>query len=161
MYINGFDDANNNGFEATRRLRRSPELKDVIIIGTSASVFDFDQQKSKDVGCNDFISKPIRISELLEKLQTSLALEWIYENAQKLVNSLQNSPEQTLVFPPAEEIAALLNLAMKGNLKEIMQRAAHLEQSNHQYVIFAQELQQLAKDFKVKKIREFLQNVES
>ncbi|MDF2387836.1 AAA family ATPase [Nostoc ellipsosporum NOK] len=150
-----------NGFEATRRLRRSPELKDVIVIGTSASVFDFDQQKSRDVGCNDFISKPIRISELLEKLQKSLALEWIYENAEQVVNSRYHSCEQTLVFPPAEEIAALLNLAMKGDLKEIIQQATHLEKSNDQYALFSQELQQLAKEFKVKKIREFLQSIES
>ncbi|WP_445634110.1 histidine kinase [Nostoc sp. DSM 114161] len=148
-----------SGLEATRRIRRSPEIKDIIILGTSASVFDFDREKSKEIGCNDFIPKPIRTSELLAKLQVYLNLQWIYE--EKLEN-ISDSPcsagEQTLVFPPPEEIAALLNLAKKGDLKGIIEQVSRLQKSNLEYINFSQEIQQLAKGFQVKKIREFLIN---
>lgn len=150
-----------NGFETTRRIRRSPELKNVIVIGTSASVFDFDLNKSKEAGCNDFLPKPIRITELLEKLQFHLELEWSYEEDESQV-SKGNKPEnfqQSLVVPSAEEIAALLNLAMKGDLKSIVERVDCLEELDVKYAPFSLELRQLAKGFKVKKIREFLKNI--
>ncbi|MEH2233070.1 MAG: AAA family ATPase [Nostoc sp.] len=150
-----------NGFETTRRIRRSPELKNAIVIGTSASVFDFDLNKSKEAGCNDFLPKPIRITELLEKLQYHLELEWIYEDGETQVskgNKEENS-QQSLVAPSADEIATLLNLAMKGDLKGIVERVTHLEELDVKYAPFSLELRQLAKGFQVKKIREILKNI--
>ncbi|MDZ8185757.1 MAG: AAA family ATPase [Nostoc sp. ChiSLP02] len=146
-----------SGLEATRRIRRSPEIKNTIILGTSASVFDFDQQKSKEIGCNDFLPKPIRTSELLAKLQLYLNLQWMYDKeSENVVHSQPNVGEQTLVFPPSEEIALLLNLAKRGDLKAIIEQASRLQESNVEYLNFSQELKQLAKKFQVKKIREFL-----
>lgn len=150
-----------NGFETTRRIRRSPELKNVIIIGTSASVFDFDLNKSREAGCNDFLPKPIRITELLEKLRHHLELEWIYDDGETQVskgNKEENS-QQSLVAPSADEIATLLNLAMKGDLKGIVEQVTHLEEMDVKYAPFSLELRQLAKGFQVKKIREILKNV--
>lgn len=141
-------------WEATRRIRRSPALQNIVVLGTSASVFDFDQQKSKEAGCNDFLPKPIKISELLAKLQTHLQLEWIYENPEKATSS-SPAPED-FVFPPPAEMTLLMNLAMKGDLTEIVEQAARLEKLDVKYVPFARELHQLAKQFQVKKIRELL-----
>jgi predicted ATPase/signal transduction histidine kinase/tRNA A-37 threonylcarbamoyl transferase component Bud32/DNA-binding NarL/FixJ family response regulator len=143
-----------SGWEATRRIRRSPALQNIVVLGTSASVFDFDQQKSKEAGCNDFLPKPIKISELLAKLQTHLQLEWIYENPEKATSS-SPAPED-FVFPPPAEMTLLMNLAMKGDLTEIVEQAARLEKLDVKYVPFARELHQLAKQFQVKKIRELL-----
>ncbi|MEH2408350.1 hybrid sensor histidine kinase/response regulator [Nostoc sp.] len=150
-----------SGLEATRRLRRSPQLKNVIVIGTSASVFDFDLNKSKEVGCNDFLPKPIRITELLEKLRLHLELESIYEEGESQVSTgnKQENSQQSLLAPSAEEIAALLNLAMKGDLKGIVEQVIHLEELDVKYAPFYLELRQLAKGFQVKKIRELLKKV--
>ncbi len=150
-----------NGFETTRRIRRSPELKNVIVIGTSASVFDFDLNKSREAGCNDFLPKPIRITELLEKLRHHLELEWIYDDGETQVykgNKEENS-QHSLVAPSADEIGILLNLAMKGDLKGIVERVTHLEEVDVKYAPFSLELRQLAKGFQVKKIREILKNI--
>ncbi|MBD2743567.1 hybrid sensor histidine kinase/response regulator [Coleofasciculus sp. FACHB-1120] len=157
-----------NGFETTRRIRQSPELKEVIVIGTSASVFDFDLNKSKEAGCNDFLPKPVRIPELLEKLQLHLGLEWVYEedeNQLETVHKKENyqfksqGSQHSFVAPSAEEISALFDLAMKGDLKGIVERSDQLEELDIKYAPFSGELRQLAKGFQVKKIREFLRNV--
>ncbi|AFZ24406.1 putative ATPase [Cylindrospermum stagnale PCC 7417] len=149
-----------SGLEATRRLRRAPELKNLIVIGTSASVFDFDLNKSKEAGCNDFLPKPIRITELLEKLRLHLELEWIYDDESLVYkDNKEENPQQSLVAPSAEEIAVLLNLAMKGDLKGILERVTHLEELDVKYAPFCFEVRQLAKGFQVKKIREFLKNI--
>lgn len=46
---------NMDGFEAIRRLRSSPDLKDIAIIAVSASTLDFDQETSRRAGCNGFL----------------------------------------------------------------------------------------------------------
>ncbi|HEY9673792.1 MAG TPA: hypothetical protein V6D11_20290 [Waterburya sp.] len=47
---------------------------------------------------------------------------------------------------------------MRGDLKGIVERAAHFEALDKQYVPFATHLRQLAKDFEDKKILEFVQH---
>jgi CheY-like chemotaxis protein len=149
-----------DGFEATRRLRTLPDLANVVVIAISASVFDFNQQQSHKAGCDDFLPKPFREADLLDKLRVHLGLEWVYEEA-TVVKETASSPEQewlgeSLVAPPAEEIATLLDLAMKGDLRGIVKQAERLEVLDQQWVPFATHLRQLAKGFKGKQIREFL-----
>jgi predicted ATPase/signal transduction histidine kinase/DNA-binding response OmpR family regulator/tRNA A-37 threonylcarbamoyl transferase component Bud32 len=161
-----------DGFEATRHLRISPDLTDIVVIAISASVFDFNQQQSQEVGCNDFIAKPVREAELLEKLQVHLGLEWVYEQKDEVERikdevertkdgniSLHTSDftlESAIVAPPAEELAILLDLAKRGDLRGLVKRTATLEELDKQWLPFATYLRQLAKDFKGKQIREFL-----
>ncbi|MBD1909147.1 MULTISPECIES: hybrid sensor histidine kinase/response regulator [unclassified Leptolyngbya] len=161
---------NLDGFEATRRLRLMPSLKDVIVIAISASVFEFDQQQSIEVGCNDFLSKPIRRDDLLQKLQEHLKLEWLYES-EKLEEPLKEgaklegiliSPSSgfpTFAVPPIEEIAIFLDLAMRGDLRAIAKRATHLEETNPRWSPFSNYLRQLAKEFKGRQILDFLKQV--
>jgi CheY-like chemotaxis protein len=149
-----------DGFEATRRIRTLPELKEVVLIAVSASVFNFNQQQSREVGCDDFLPKPVRETELLEKLQVYLGLEWVYEEETNATGASseqeRESSQETIVAPPAQEIAALFDLAMRGDIKGIVDRAAQLEALDRQWVPFAIHLRQLAKDFEDEKILEFI-----
>ncbi|KOP25235.1 serine/threonine protein kinase [Hapalosiphon sp. MRB220] len=152
-----------DGFEATRRLRCLPEMKGVVIIAVSASVFEFDKQQSREVGCNDFLPKPIQVAELLEKLQVHLGLEWVYEEIvnrepQEYINSKSEIQNLNLIAPPAKELAILLDLAMRGDLRGITQKATDLEKLDEKLIPFTSYLRQLAKAFKGKKILEFLQS---
>ncbi|PIG92975.1 hybrid sensor histidine kinase/response regulator [Gloeocapsopsis sp. IPPAS B-1203] len=147
-----------DGFETTRQLRTLPDLADVVVIAISASVFEFDQQQSQSVGCDDFLSKPIREAELLEKLKIYLGLNWVYEEettAQDIDNSQQRA-QADIIPPPAEEIAALLDLAMMGDLKSILEQTAKIEALDRRYLAFALHLRQLAKSYKERQILEFV-----
>jgi signal transduction histidine kinase/CheY-like chemotaxis protein len=150
-----------DGFEATRRIRMSPDLNRVILIAISASVFDFDQQQSRQVGCDDFLPKPVREAELLEKLRFHLGLEWVYEEAKGtfLAQEPRATSQESIVAPPPEEIAIFLDLAMRGDLRGIVEQAARVEALELQWVPFATHLRQLAKSFKGKQILEFLKNI--
>lgn len=149
-----------DGFEATRRLRMLPDFKEVVVIAVSASVFEWDRQQSREVGCDDFLAKPIQKAELLERLQIHLGLEWVYEEQHSKVQLRSEDAELrtqvSFVAPPAEELAVLLDLAMRGDLRGITQRAALLEELDERWVPFASHLRQLAKGFKGKQILEFL-----
>ncbi|HEY9812870.1 MAG TPA: AAA family ATPase [Candidatus Sericytochromatia bacterium] len=157
-----------DGFEATRQLRMIPKFKDTVVIAISASVLDPEQRQSIEVGCNDFLSKPIRQTELLEKLRVYLGIEWIYEDlienkpeSQDTNSQLQNLTNSSieneqLIVPSAAEIAKLLDLAMRGDLRSIAKEATKLKELDRQLEPFANHLCQLAKEFKGKQLREFL-----
>ncbi len=51
-----------NGYEATRQIRQFN--KDIIIIAQTAFKLQFDRAKAIEAGCNNYITKPISISEL-------------------------------------------------------------------------------------------------
>lgn len=45
---------------------------DITIIAQTAHIFTGDRIKAKDAGCDDYITKPIMISDLLEKIRKYL-----------------------------------------------------------------------------------------
>ena len=66
-----------DGYEVARRLRasRKHELKTVPIIAVTANAMKGDSQKALDAGCNLYVSKPINIQDLLEKIKANLSSE--------------------------------------------------------------------------------------
>ncbi|MBN3519509.1 response regulator [Algoriphagus lutimaris] len=57
-----------NGLEATKRIRETPNMENLFIIGLSANVFDEDQKKAFESGMDDYLTKPIRLMALAKKL---------------------------------------------------------------------------------------------
>jgi CheY-like chemotaxis protein len=58
-----------NGLEATREIRKMDGNDQIIIIGLSANVFEEDQRKALESGMNDYLTKPIRLAALADKLE--------------------------------------------------------------------------------------------
>ena len=144
-----------DGIEATRRIRLLPQGKDVMIIASSASVFEFNQQDSLKAGCNDFLNKPVRADELFEKLHTFLELEWIYES-EGTQEDVQEGGVAVLVAPPKEELQMLADLVGKGKITGIRQRIKQIEQLGDEYRPFTAELDRLAKSFDMDQLTDFL-----
>lgn len=67
-----------SGLMMTIELRKIEDLKNTPIISLSASSPEIMAKQSKNVGCNDFISKPIDEKRLLKSIERHLKLEWIY-----------------------------------------------------------------------------------
>lgn len=61
-----------DGYEATRQIRKFN--KDVIIIAQTAYAFKGDHEKAIAAGCNDYISKPIKVNSLKQKISKHLNL---------------------------------------------------------------------------------------
>ncbi len=158
-----------DGFEATRKLRDVPQLKEVVVVALSASVFDATQQESLGAGCNSFIPKPIQVKQLLERLRLHLGLEWIYEDrpgqqplegSEEIIfhssHSASNTDNSELIPPPPEEISALFQLAMSGDIGGIIEASTNFQNVEPKYGPFAARVHQMAKGFQIKQIREFL-----
>lgn len=55
-----------DGYEATRQIRQFN--KDVPIIAQTAYVMSGEEEKTKEAGCNDYLTKPLRIKTVLDAL---------------------------------------------------------------------------------------------
>lgn len=161
-----------DGFEVTRRLRQIPELQNVVLLALSASVFHSTQQKSILAGCDNFITKPIQASQLLERLRVHLELEWIYaditpqsppENPTDNLSVDRNNGEKSsensaavMIIPSQEAITSLLKLAAIGDIEGLLDEITTLETADRNFKPFLAQLRHLTKGFQMKKIREFL-----
>ena len=173
-----------DGFEMIRQFRRSPDFQNIIIIVTSASAFSKDATQSIETGGNDFLPKPIRFDNLLTKIEKHLNLEWIFEEINPYpVNTEFNSQinaftkldfidthvqtnkfdlnnilptNAPMIAPSPEEIEILFDLVMQGNISRVAEQAEILQKQNVDLIPFATELQKLAGEFQVKKIKEMI-----
>ena len=59
-----------DGYEATRQIRQT--LQSTPIIGLSAHAMSGHEQKAKEAGCNDYLTKPINDQLLYDMLQRYL-----------------------------------------------------------------------------------------
>jgi signal transduction histidine kinase/DNA-binding NarL/FixJ family response regulator len=137
-----------DGFEMTRRLRQMPELKNLVIIASSASVLKKDQFDSLEAGCNDFLPKPIDVEQLLVRLQKYLQLEWVYESQNPRNPAFsKNRASQELIPPPEDVLANIYNAAKIGDIEAIEKEAESIKKLDSRYGAFASRVLELAAEF--------------
>ncbi|MEG5160317.1 ATP-binding protein [Microcoleus sp. AT3-A2] len=146
-----------DGFELVSRLRSQPKFKDLVVIVSSASVFEADQHKSLDMGANAFLPKPVQAAELFVLLQKHLGISWVYQESSHLnknVNQFVRSDSASLLVPPPdEELVILYDLVMRGNLKAVTQQVEQLKKLDAKYIPFAERVGELAASFQEKQLR--------
>ncbi len=71
-----------NGTEATLQIRATEQGKALPIIAVTASAFEEDRQKILAQGASDFIRKPLRDQELLDKIGQQLNVSYVYGETQ-------------------------------------------------------------------------------
>lgn len=145
-----------SGFEAVKKLRQMPDLKDIPIVAISASVFEMDRKQSQIVGCDGFLPKPVEEDKLLEEIEEHLGVEWIYEEVTEEPITVREEQVDS-VAPPQEELEQLYELAMLGNIYRIQERAKHLLELDKRYAEFANKLHQLARNFEDEQILALIQ----
>jgi CheY-like chemotaxis protein len=62
-----------DGWEATRRIKATPELRKIPIIALTAHAMATDREKALEAGCDNYDTKPIELQRLLGKIETLLA----------------------------------------------------------------------------------------
>jgi len=61
-----------DGWEASRQLKADPETKRIPIIALTAHAMSSDEQRAREVGCDDFDTRPVELARLLEKMARQL-----------------------------------------------------------------------------------------
>jgi CheY-like chemotaxis protein len=68
-----------DGYEATRRIKATPQGQDTIIVALTASAFEEDRAAILAEGCDDFVRKPIREAAIFDTLAKHLDVRFVYE----------------------------------------------------------------------------------
>ena len=61
-----------DGYEATRRIKTDPELRDIPLIVVTSYALDGDDKKAFAAGCDAYVAKPYSPRKLLAQIQTFL-----------------------------------------------------------------------------------------
>ncbi|WP_170328565.1 response regulator [Ruegeria arenilitoris] len=61
-----------DGWEATRRIKGAPETASIPVVALTAHAMASDREKALEAGCDDFDTKPVEFSRLLEKMEKLL-----------------------------------------------------------------------------------------
>lgn len=61
-----------DGWTATRRLKLNPATKKIPVIALTAHAMAEDRKKALEAGCDDYDTKPIELSRLLEKINFAI-----------------------------------------------------------------------------------------
>ena len=64
MMMSGMD-----GYETTKKIRRLKKLKKIPIIAMTAKTVQEDQKNALKAGCNDYLTKPFSLKQILSKVQ--------------------------------------------------------------------------------------------
>ena len=80
-----------DGYEATRRIRSSPEAwNGIYIIALTANAMQGDRERCLQIGMNDYLGKPVRVPEL--KAVLDRALHVLSDSGTKFLRSNPSPP---------------------------------------------------------------------
>lgn len=150
-----------DGLEATRKIKeicQESQIYPPTIIALTASAFTEDRDRILSAGCDDFVSKPFRVSEIFTKMSDRLGVRYLYEKpsptneAQKNSNSLTNTQtltETDLSIMSTEWLAQLNYAATCADDERIMELIAEIPQAKAE---LAKKLTNLVNNFAFEEI---------
>ncbi|NMF58893.1 PAS domain S-box protein [Pseudanabaena yagii] len=162
-----------DGHETTKQLRQLSMFEKTAIVMVSASAFSQDRELSLNVGCNAFIAKPVNPDSLFHTMRSLLNLEWQYDDLAlgdaPLPNGLDSNPNnrsnrnieettQPLIFPPTCTLDKLIQMARIGDILAIQDEVILLQETDPAFVPFTKQILSYAREFQIRRIREFLES---
>ncbi|MFN6479402.1 PAS domain S-box protein [Nostoc sp. DedQUE07] len=161
-----------DGYEATKVIKTREETSiqntksqipnwKTIIIALTANAFEEQREAIIKAGCDDYINKPFREEELLEKLSEYLGVQYIYqEESYQLTNLKQPRPKSILTLT---DLVNLLSEMSPEWVKQLYTAAAQcsddlilelIEQIPSENAVLQNFIKNLAHDFQFEKIME-------
>jgi len=161
-----------DGYEATKIIKtREIESKQqifhfptvhshTIIIALTAHAFEEQREAMIKAGCDDFINKPFREAELLEKLQEYLQVQYIYQEQSYQIVPDQQKAESMLTLT---DLAAMISAMSPQWVKQIYNAAAQcsddlilqlIEEIPLENAVLRDSIGNLAHNFEFEKIME-------
>jgi CheY-like chemotaxis protein len=62
-----------DGWEAARRIKQAPETREIPVIALTSHAMAGDRERALESGCDDYDTKPVDFTRLLEKIDALLA----------------------------------------------------------------------------------------
>ncbi|MEH2416090.1 PAS domain S-box protein [Nostoc sp.] len=158
-----------DGYEATKVIKtREREYEEnslpshrTIIIALTANVFEEQREAMIKAGCDDYINKPFREEQLLEKLSEYLGVQYIYqEESYQIADTRQEEIESMLTLT---DLVTLFSQMSPEWVKQVYTAAAQcsddlilelIEQIPSENAALRNSIKNFAHDFQFEKIME-------
>lgn len=147
-----------HGEEVIGHMRASAALREVIIIAISASAFEHNREQCIEAGADDFLPKPFRLEKLLHLLCRYLGMELVYAEPEPPQAEAPVVIEEVVL--PTQRWEVLVEAAKRGDIQALREEARNLAQADPRYRTFAQDLDTLAENFRLKRIRQLLHTIQ-
>ena len=144
-----------DGNAAMRQIRSQLANDIPVLLAVSASAFEVNKQESIDSGADDFLAKPFREEHLMQKIQEHLEIEWEYAEAE----SIEEVVDVVVDTPPPTVLAEFLHLAEAGNMLGLRKSATELAESQKEYEPFAQRVSQMAQEFRISELQDWVRQL--
>jgi CheY-like chemotaxis protein len=112
-----------DGYEATRRIKATPEGQQTFILGLTASAFEEDRSAVLDSGASDFMRKPFKQDELLAVLGKQLNLRYLYSEETPPLAAMTEAAHATADFSslPEELRAGFLKACGEADYERLVE----------------------------------------
>lgn len=134
-----------DGWETLRRVRSAGHIGIHLAI-VSANAFDKGIDNDVGIRPEDFIVKPVRHTELIDWLERSLGLSWLYEAP--AASHPAAAPAAPHVLPDAPQLAGLLEVVNLGFYRGILNKLAEIEKQQPATAAFVEAMRLLARQFR-------------
>jgi CheY-like chemotaxis protein len=137
-----------DGWETLRRIRHEA-LGPAALAVVSANAFDRGLDNDAGIAPRDFITKPVRMNELLDWLGRSLDLRWL--SAQAAATEPAATPDEagSLALPAPPQLRALQELVNIGYVRGIVKRLDQIEIESPQSAAFVARMRVMARGFQL------------
>ncbi|GAK51796.1 signal transduction histidine kinase [Candidatus Moduliflexus flocculans] len=142
-----------DGMSTVRHIREHPDVEDTVVIALSASVENRTREMSLAAGCNDYLTKPIRMTALFQKLETWLKIEWQYPTPSY---GERQSSASSLIYPSLDTIGQLLRMAWQGDVIGIQETLRLLGEQDATLLPFVRIVEHFASNFQIEEMQDFL-----
>ena len=147
-----------DGYQASQKIKSQSQGKDTIILALTASVLEGECAHILSSGCDDFMRKPFRISELLARVAKHLQVKYLYQEStpsNSITNSLSTPAKiasltvQDLELISVEWLDKTCKAAQIADYMVLQDLIAEIEQDYAQVAI---ELNSWLQEFRMDKI---------
>ena len=144
-----------NGIQATRQINAVPRERQTTVIMLSASVTDDDRQESIAAGCDVFLNKPVRETEIFAALETHAGMRFVYEEETAAPESVLDDAALTaaLAALPPDMRADLTQATERFNMNRMLEI---IEQIRAIQPALARRLVSLAEEFEYEALLDLL-----
>ncbi|MCP4113041.1 MAG: response regulator, partial [Desulfobacteraceae bacterium] len=145
-----------DGYEATRIIKQTDRGQAVAIIAVTASTFEDERALVMSAGCDDFVRKPFRDTEIFEAINRQIGVRYVYEEDRR-----KDNKDKKLHMVTPTDLAGL-PLDVMARLEQAMTRidmrlADKVKEDIRAYnKLLADELASLIGDYEYDKILNLL-----
>lgn len=147
-----------DGWEASYIIRKI-RYSTVPIGIVSANAFDKGLENTAGIGAEDFILKPVNITELLSWLGARLNIDWLMKPDEVKIATEETNQTFQLIAPPQRYLDELLSLINIGYVRGVAKKIDEIESLDEKYVIFATTMRKLAQQFQLAAMKKFVEEL--